>query len=228
MTKTSGNLAIFDLDYTLTKRGTWGRFVVQMVKGRPHLWLPLIISAGSAQLAYKRGKIPRVKVKQAMMRWCMVGKPRAEMLDAAEKFAAREVPTGLRPGALRQLDEHRQAGDEIMIVSAAVDILVKAIARRLDIDHLLATDMGWDGNDCLSAEFASPNCYGSEKVTRLKAFFAENPDMKQNHTIITMYSDSYSDLDILQFCDIGIAVNPDKTLSGAAEMLGFNIVDWDK
>lgn len=228
MTETSRDLAIFDLDYTLTKRGTWGRFVWQMVKTRPHLWLPLLISAGTTQFRYKQGKIPRVKVKMAMMRWCMVGKPRAEMLAAAELFASREVPDGLRPGAIYQLNQHKVRGDVIMIVSAAADIIANAIARNLGVEHVIATDMGWDGNDCLSAEFASANCYGPEKVTRLTSYLGENPRLKQNHTLITMYSDSYSDLDILRFCDKGVAVNPDKKLAGAAEELGFNIVDWNK
>jgi len=221
------NLAIFDLDYTLTKRGTWGRFVVQMVKKRPHLWLPVIISAGWTQFRYKRGKLPRVRVKQAMMRWCMVGKPKSEMLAAAEIFAQNEVENGLRPGGIRALDEHRQNGDNIMIVSAAVDILVAAIAKKLDIKHYLATDMALDEQYRLSAHFASPNCYGPEKVVRLEAYFVRNSELKQNHTIITMYSDSYSDLEILKYCDIGVAVNPDKRLAGSAEKLGFSHVDWN-
>jgi len=202
MTPQSGNLAIFDLDYTLTKQGTWGRFVVQMVRGRPHLWLPLLFSAGLTQLRYKLGLLPRVRVKQAMIRWSMIGKPKAEMLEQARKFGEAEVPDGLRPGALRALEQHKAAGDTIMIVSAAVDIIVADIAGRLDIKHYLATDMSWDENDSLRQEFATPNCYGSEKVRRLEAYFTENPELKQNHTLITMYSDSYSDVEILRFCEI--------------------------
>ncbi|MDG2361939.1 MAG: hypothetical protein P8L81_06225 [Hellea sp.] len=43
------NIIIFDLDYTLTKKGTWGRFVLHTVKYKPWIWLPLILSAGFAQ-----------------------------------------------------------------------------------------------------------------------------------------------------------------------------------
>jgi len=95
------NLAIFDLDYTLTKRGTWGRFVFQNVKTRPWIWLPLLISAGRHQWLYKQGKIPRIEVKQAMMHWSIVGKSREHMLSLAEEFAQKEVPHKLRPGAIR-------------------------------------------------------------------------------------------------------------------------------
>ncbi len=60
------NIIIFDLDYTLTKKGTWGRFVLYTVKYKPWIWLPLILSAGFAQWRYKAGYTPRISVKQSM------------------------------------------------------------------------------------------------------------------------------------------------------------------
>jgi len=81
------DIAIFDLDYTLTKRGTWGRFVVKTVKFKPWLWLPLAVSAGLTQWRYKQG------------------------------HANNEVKNGLRPGAVKALEAHRAKGDIIIIVS---------------------------------------------------------------------------------------------------------------
>jgi len=219
------NIAIFDLDYTLTKRGTWGRFVVKTVKFKPWLWLPLAISAGITQWRYKQGRLPRIRVKQAMMRWSMVGKSRSDMETLAESFAENEVNQGLRPGAIEAIEWHRNNGDIIIIVSAAVDLLVEPIARRLNIEHWLATDMKWQ-DERLAPDFASKNCYGPEKVVRLKALFADKPELKQNHTHITMYSDSYSDIEILRFSDKGVAINADPKLTKAAQSEGFEVVDW--
>ena len=219
------NIAIFDLDYTLTKRGTWGRFVIKTVKFKPWLWLPLALSAGFTQWRYKRGHLPRIRVKQAMMRWSMVGKSRTEMEKFAEIFAENEVKHGLRPGAIEALELHRNNGDIIIIVSAAVDLIVEPIARRLNIDYWLATNMKWE-NEKLAPEFASKNCYGPEKVVRIEEFFVDNPELKQNHTIITMYSDSYSDIEILRYCDKGVAVNADAKLIKAAQTEGFEVVNW--
>ena len=219
------NIAIFDLDYTLTKRGTWGRFVIKTVKFRPWLWLPLVISAGLTQWRYKRGHLPRIRVKQAMMRWSMVGKPRSEMERVAAKFAENEVVNGLRPGAVQMLEQHRANGDIIIIASAAVDLIVKPIAESLNIEHWVATDMRWEDGK-LSPDFASKNCYGLEKLERVKQLFDQNPQMKQIHTLITMYTDSYSDIDILRFSDKGVAVNADRKLIKASQLEGFEVVDW--
>ena len=219
------DIAIFDLDYTLTKKGTWGRFVVKNVKFKPWLWLPLAISAGVTQWRYKQGHFPRIRVKQAMMRWSMVGKSRAYMEGLAEAFAENEVTHGLRPGAIKALEQHRAKGDIIIIASAAVDLIVRPIAKRLKVEQWVATDMKWtDGK--LSSEFASKNCYGPEKLERVKQLFAQYPELKHNHTIITMYSDSYSDIEILRFYDKGVAVNADRNLTQAAGVEGFEVVDW--
>lgn len=200
-------LAIFDLDYTLTKQGTWGRFVWMNVKSRPHIWLPLLISAGWSQWRYKRGALPRIRVKQAMMRWAMKGKTRAELSALADKFAQRDVESGLKPGALKALQLHKDKGDTIMIASAAVDIIVEPIAKRLGIEHWVGTDMAWNPDTTLAPHFGSENCYAEEKLSRIKAYIAASPELRTLTPAIS-YSDSKADLPLLSFTQRGVAVDP--------------------
>ena len=129
-------IAIFDLDYTLTKRGTWGRFVLKNIRFRPARWLPFAFATIKAQWLYKRGKTSRVFVKQEMMRCSMVGARKEDIIRMAEDFAEKEIEEGLRPGALAALERHRLQGDTIVIASAAVCVIVDALARRLDVEHL--------------------------------------------------------------------------------------------
>ncbi len=203
----TSNLAIFDLDYTITKRGTWGRFVWMCVKRRPHVWLPLLLSAGWTQWRYKQGHLPRIRVKQAMMRWAMAGWPKEKLMAMGEAFAEREVRGGLKPGAIKALAKHREAGDEIFIASAAVDILVAPIARRLNVTHYVATDMAWDEQQRLAPGFASENCYGEEKLRRIMAVIDGSPDLQHKVPVIS-YSDSAADLPLLQYTQAGVAVDP--------------------
>lgn len=219
------DIAIFDLDYTLTKKGTWGRFVIRTVKFKPWLWLPLGISAAITQWRYKRGHLPRIRVKQAMMLWSMVGKSKNSMEILAKEFVDKEVLKGLRPGAIEALKQHRIKGDTIIIASAAVDLIVRLMAERLNVEHWVATNMKWV-DEKLASDFASKNCYGPQKLERLKQLFHQNPNIIQSDTVITMYSDSYSDIDTLRFCDIGIVVNGESKLVKASKKEGFEVVDW--
>lgn len=226
MPKLSGHIAIFDLDYTLTKRGTWGRFVWMNVRNRPHIWLPLLISAGWTQWQYKKGNKPRIDVKRAMMRWAMKSKTKSQLTYLADKFADNEVANGLRPGGVKALKLHKDKGDVIVIVSAAVDILVEPIARRLNIPYFLATDMAWDNRGQLSMQFASPNCYGPEKVQRFKSLLAQNSEL-QGREVAVMYSDSHSDIPLMQLARRGVCVHPSHKLRQRAPELGYEVVNWD-
>jgi len=219
------NLAIFDLDYTLTRRGTWGRFVLKNIRFRPQRWVPLLFATVKAQWLYKRGKTSRVYVKQEMMRCSMVGARKEDIIRMAEEFADKEIEQGLRPGAMRALENHRLKGDTIVIASAAVCVIVDAMARRLNIEHWVSTEMKWEDGR-LAADFATENCYGPQKLERVKRLIAQNPALKHTHTHITMYSDSYSDIEILRFCDKGVAVNADRRLTKASGQEGFDIVNW--
>ena len=221
----SGNIAIFDLDYTLTKKGTWGRFVVSTMKTRPHLWLPVLFVMAKNQWLYKQDKAPRCGVKKAMMKLTMVGWPKEKVVRYAQAFAEREVLTGLRPGAIASLNAHKEAGDTLIIASAAVDVVVEPIARRLGVAHFIATELAWNEGK-LSPEFATENCYGAEKLLRIKTYLAKNPTMKHNLTKITMYSDNHSDLDIMLWADVGIAVDPSKRLKTLANQHGLRVVNW--
>ena len=217
-------LAIFDLDYTLTRKGTWGRFTWQMIKKRIYFLPFLLISAGLAQAIYKLKLIKRVRVKQVMMFWCMWGRSKAVMIAEAKAFAEAEVPDKLRPVGMEVLKDHQSNGDDVIIVSAAVDIIVKAISDRLGVKHFLATDMSWTADQKLRLSFASANCYGSEKVSRFESFLSQHPEFEGMDMI--MYSDSHSDLPLMQYCNESVAVNPNKKLRHIAENSNIPVVDW--
>ncbi len=216
-------VAIFDLDYTLTKRGTWGRFVWRTIRTRPHLWLLLLISTLNFQIQYKRGKIPRGAVKKNMMRWSMQNMPRQKLELMAVEFAKNEVASGLRPGGLAALEHHRSKGHKLVIASAAVDLIVSSIARELDIADYVSTELSWCEGDRLLEDFASPNCYGEAKLERVKALLeADNTQFD----LVYFYSDSKADLPVLEFADIPVVVDPSERFRAIAEEKNMPIQHW--
>lgn len=74
-----------------------------------------------------------------------------------------------------------QQKDDDIIISASPKFLLKEICRRFNISHLIASEV-----DSNTGKFLSENCYGAEKVSRLKKYTA-------NSEIDKFYSDSYSD-----------------------------------
>jgi len=217
--------AVFDLDYTITSQGTWGRFVSQAVKAKPWKLLCLWIRAGLGQIRYRLGGDERISVKRSMLRWSLSGQSRESLQALAEDFADQEVKNGLRPGALRQIEAHREAGDHLIIASAGADLIVEAIAKRLNISTVVATKLAWEGGKC-ARHFGSENCYGAGKLDRIQKCLETFDDYQRDDAHIIMYSDSHSDLPTMQFADKGVAVNANKKLLKAAAVYGFETVNW--
>ena len=221
-------IAIFDLDETLTQRGTWGRFVTGAVRAQPLKWLPYAISTTICQILYMMGLAPRERVKEHMMRWTIAGKTREDINALAQSFADNEIENGLREKARKNIVHHRAAGDRIVIASAAVDLIVNPIADRLKIPARVCTKTAFDDRDRLSAKLGGMNCYGPNKLTLVKKHLESDPNFDRSKVHITMYSDSRSDLDIFNWADVGIAVNPSPRLLKCVAEHGLSVVDWDK
>lgn len=221
-------IAIFDLDETLTKKGTWGRFVVGTLKGKPLKWIPFLVTSIFSQILYMLKFGPREHVKENMMRWTLSGRTRADLEQLASGFADHEAGEGLRLRSKAMIEKHRAAGDRIIIASAAVDLIVDPIAERLDIAERVCTKMAYNDDDRLSRKLGGMNCYGVGKLIMVQEYLEQDPDFDRANTHITMYSDSRSDLDIMRWADVGIAVNPSPRLAAVTEQYGFEVQDWDK
>jgi len=214
-------IAVFDLDYTLTQRGTWGRFVWRTVRSRPWFWPPLLFETLRDQIEYKAGRRPRGAVKRSMMRWSLMRRSRADLEALAEAFAQQEVPAKLRPGGLAALAYHRAQGDHILIASAAVDLIVDPIAKRLNVDGVVCTRMAWSGEQ-LEDHFASDNCYGDAKRDAVTAYL-------QAHNLsgpTVFYTDSRADFALLSIMNQTIVVDPKTKTRLEAQDLKLPIQNW--
>ncbi len=113
--------------------------------------------------------------------------------------------------AVRLFDEHRAAGREVVIVSSSGEEVVEPIGTMLGVDHVVATRMVvQDG--CYTGEIAF-YAYGGGKALAMRQLAAE-----QGYDLVDCYaySDSFTDLPMLEAVGHPTAVNPDKALRRAA------------
>lgn len=216
-------IALFDLDKTLTRRGTWSRFVRFASPNKLKFWavLPLI---GWQALIYKLGLASRASVKIASIHYLLKGRSRADLAARAKEFIALEISTGLRRHTLERIEAHRLAGDRLIIASAAVDLICDEVARALSFEGVISTKLAWDRQDRLRADLEGENCYGAEKLARIKAYF----DHQRPEGVIYFYSDHHTDMPSLLWADQGIAVNPSPPLRHLAKVHNLTIQDWEK
>lgn len=125
------------------------------------------------------------------------------------------------PKALALLKQHRDAGDKLVIITATNRFITGPIAKRLDVEHLLATECELVEGRYTGRSVDVP-CFREGKVTRLRRWLEEN-DLNLEGSYF--YSDSMNDLPLLEEVDHPVAVNPDTNLRAEAEKRGWPILD---
>ncbi len=215
------DIALFDLDKTITRKGTWSRFVQQASGGGLSFWAKLPF-AGVQAIKYKAGLASRASVKEHAIRLYLEGRSRADLETEADTFVMREIANGLRTHVRDAIAMHKAAGDRLIIASAAVDLICAPMAQALGFEDIICTRLSWSDHNRLRAPLDGENCYGEEKLRRVKAFFGG----ARPSGVISFYSDHHTDLPCLLWADRGIAVNPTARLRRAASAHNLECVDW--
>ena len=149
----------------------------------------------------------------------------AQAADEAHAQFMREVITpAIRPAARALLQAHREAGDEIVIVTATNEFITRPIAQALGVDELLAVQLARDACGWITGEIDGHPTMREGKVLRMQQWLAQR-GLDWNGVESTFYSDSMNDVPLLEKVDHPVATNPDARLRALAQQRGWRILD---
>ena len=219
-------LAIYDMDRTITRTGTFTPFMIHAAWRLAPWRLIFVPFAAMVMLAYVCKLIERKRVKelnQAMLIGLRIHA--GKLMPVAESFAEKMVRDNVYAGALASLAENRAAGRRLVLATASSRIWVEPIAQKLGMDDIIATGAIRGLDDYVSHKVDGENCYGPAKLRMIEAWMGlEQLDRSQCR--IRFYSDHISDVPVLEWADEAIAANPHAGLRGEAQRRGWTIVVW--
>ena len=126
----------------------------------------------------------------------------------------------IRPEARALLEQHHQAGRETWIVSASPIEIVEPLATALGMTGGIGT-RGEVDNGVYTGRLDGPFCYGEGKAEAISLLAKErNINLAESWS----YSDSMSDVPMMELVGHAVAVNPDSDLSGLARARGWPVV----
>lgn len=213
-------LAIFDLDNTLLAGDSdhaWGNYLVQR---------KLVDTAQHQQAndyfyqQYQAGTLDIHEYVQFVVTPLKKLSP-----DELEKlridFLRDVVENMVAPGTQALLRRHREAGDELLIITATIDVITAPIAQLLEVPNLLATIPERSSSTGFTGRIDGTPAFQEGKIERLQGWLDKQPRQWDEHWF---YSDSHNDLPLLRQVDHPVAVDPDDHLRAEAERQSWPII----
>lgn len=214
--------AYFDLDKTVISKSS------SLALSRPFYRAGLVtrsqlLRGAYAQLVYLMVGADQKRMDRAKdgMLALAKGWDRAEVEAVVREALEEVVDPYIYQEALDLIALHRALGRKVFIVSSSPQEVVRPLAERLGVDDVLATRAEIvDGRYTGNLEFY---CYGPQKADAIRRAAEEQGiDLSGSHA----YSDSITDLPMLEEVGHPVAVNPDRELRRIAQQRGWRIRDF--
>jgi len=222
------SLAIYDMDRTITRTGTYTPFLMyaawRLAPWRL-LFAPIVVCV---MLAYTAKIINRARLKEINQRLLLGSAVSKQTLaPIVDGFAARTVRLNILPGALDRIAEDRAAGRRLVLATASYRFYVEPIAALLGFDDVIATNsmIGLDAR--IRAKIDGENNYGPAKLRMIQSWMAAE-GIRRDGTMIRFYSDHVSDAPVLEWADEAFATTPSPKLKAMAEKRGWPVLDWSR
>ena len=209
--------AFFDLDRTLVPVNT-GRLFVGHMRRRGEISLGRALQAFGwlARYHFALLDIPAVANRVVSV---LRGQREDEFAETSQRWVEDSVLPRLLPEGLRKLDSHRKQGQFLAILSTSSAYVVGPVARSLGMDASGSTQLEVE-KGLFTGRLLGPPCYGVGKIHWAESLQAEHG---LNLDESWFYTDSYTDLPMLERVNHRVVVNLDPRLRCAARTRGWAI-----
>ncbi len=213
-----GIAALFDIDGTLLARNSAPLYMRHLRRTGQARWRDVALTLYFL-LRYKLGLLDLERALAASLEWVR-GRAEAEVRADAEAWYAAEVRPWVFPAMAATVAAHRRAGHLPVILTSATRYLAEPLAADLGIEYVLVTQLVVrDGH--FTGEAVRPVCYGPGKIYWAERFAeAHGVDLRQSY----FYTDSITDLPVLERVGRPRVVNPDPRLRRVAARRGWPVV----
>lgn len=216
-------LALFDLDHTLLPLDSdyeWGEFTIRIG------WRDAAAFGARNAKFYADYQAGQLNVPDYVRFATEAMRERGpqEAATAHERFMREVIQPAIRPEALALLQQHRDAGDEIVIITATNEFVTHPIAAALGVPDILALELERDASGWYTGEIAGEATMREGKVRRMERWLAAR-GLCWSDVDSTFYSDSLNDLPLLETVNHPVATNPDARLRAIATERGWRVLD---
>ncbi len=217
--------AFFDLDKTVIAKAAMAAFRRPLYHGGL-LDRRSVLRAGLAQLVYLHlgaSEQRLERIRSSVLRLTK-GWERDQVVALIAETLELVVEPIIYAEALELINAHQAAGRLVVIVSASPEEIVAPLGRHLGVDAVIASRAAVDEEGRYTGRMAF-YAYGHYKAEAMRALASsEHIDLSASFA----YSDSATDLPMLEAVGHPVAVNPDRVLARIARERGFELLRFER
>lgn len=212
--------AFFDMDQTVVAANTAGIYIEDM-RRRGELRKRDLLELWLVLIGYKLAFIDMVSVMERVFRG-LAGTSEAALATRCQALYDSRIEHLVSPAARLAIDDHRRRGDVVVLLTAQTPYLARPLARTVGIEHVLCTEL--ETRDGLfTGAVKGEVCYGIGK-TRIARAWSERHGVSLQDSYF--YTDSYTDLPMLEVVGHPRAANPDLRLGWHARSRGWKVLQF--
>jgi HAD superfamily hydrolase (TIGR01490 family) len=149
--------------------------------------------------------------------------PAAQLDQDSVELLSQLIVTKSFPAAIRRVREHRALGHRTLLITGALDFVVKPL--RPLFDEIVAAEMGTKADGTYTGELTAVPPTGETRA-QILADYCEAEGLRLEESVA--YADSTSDLPMLEAVGFPVAVNPETRLAAVARKRGWLVEQWSK
>jgi HAD superfamily hydrolase (TIGR01490 family) len=218
------DLAIYDMDRTVTRHATYTPFLLHCAQRRAPWRLLLLPFAILSMFAYVLKLIDRGHLKE-INHHLLLGHRRHphELKPLVDSFAQATIAANIRPGARSAIARDKAEGRRVVLATASYRLYADVIGGLLGFDDVIGTGSIIGLDERVHAKIDGENCYGPAKL-RMVSDWLSRSGLERGH--VRFYSDHASDAPVFEWADEAIVVNPHARLARLAAERGWTVEDW--
>jgi len=213
----NANVYIFDVDHTVVRKTTTEYFV-QMALKEKIIRFSQISHLIIDWIKYKLAVPDNDFIENAVKRLAGIKKDDLERI-AAECFEKR-IKKNIYTGIKIIIDDLIKNGEKVIFATSSFDFIIKPLEKYFGIEGSLACQLEYS-QGITTGKLVGYSFFGPKKKTAAMAWMESNGINPQK---VSFFSDSYTDLPLLEHCGNPVAVNPDGILARKAKKRGWKVL----
>ncbi len=217
----SSHVAFFDIDKTLLRVNSaklWIQFELKRRSispwqaGRAAIWAGL----------YELGVVDVERVlREAVAQ--LEGRRESDTRAETEEFFRTRILQTFRPGAREAVTAHKERGDRVVLLTSSSNYMSKLVCAELGCNDFLCNRFEVQ-DDVFTGDPIEPLCYGAGKLVHATRWVDAHDASLED---ASFYTDSYTDLPVLEAVSDPYVVHPDPRLRREAARRDWPILDWE-